>query len=217
MVVFIHIANAIYLCSYLVKDILWLRVLTVVAGLVLLVFYAWMPMPLWAGIIWNILFAMINVRQIQGLLLERRPVRLAPDEQLLYDVAFRRLTERDFSKLVAIGRWRELAPGEHLVEHGEALHELIVLTSGRVRVALDGRARFELRAGCFVGEMSFVTGKAPDADVVAMEPTRTLSWQDHVLRRLLDKDAELRAALGEVIGADLVAKLQTPASLGGAG
>lgn len=48
MVVFIHIANVIYLCSYLVKNILWLRVLTVVAGSVLLGYYLWMPTPVWA-------------------------------------------------------------------------------------------------------------------------------------------------------------------------
>jgi CRP-like cAMP-binding protein len=209
MVVFIHIANVLYLYAYLVKDILWLRVLTVAAGLVLLGFYAWMPMPIWAGIIWNILFTMINVRQIQQLLVERRPARLRPEEARLYEIAFRRLTERGFAKLLAIGQWREFAAGDHLVQHGEAIHELVVLASGRVRVMLDGKVRFELRAGCFVGEMSFVSGKVLDADVVAMEPTRTLSWQDRELRSLLDKDAELRAALSEAIGEDLVAKLRT--------
>jgi CRP-like cAMP-binding protein len=209
MVVYIHIANAIYLCSYLVKDILWLRVLTVIAGLVLLVYYAtFLPMPLWAAIAWNVLFTVINLRHIQLLLRERRVVRLRPDELRLYQLAFRRLTEHDFAKLLTIGQWREVGAGECLVKRGEPLHQIIVLASGRVRVEADGKTLAELRAGCLVGEMSFVTGQVPRADVVAVEPTRTVSWQDEVLRKLLDTSAELRAAVQQVIGEDLIAKLE---------
>jgi hypothetical protein len=208
MVVYIHVANALYLCSYLVKDILWLRVLTVVAGLVLLAYYALMPVPLWPAIAWNLVFTAINLRQIQVLLLERRPVVLRPDELRLYQLAFRRLTEREFAKLLAIGQWRDVGVGERLVRSGETLHDLIVLVSGRVRVEADGRTLAELRSGCLVGEMSFVTGQAPRADVVAMEPTRTVSWQDEVLRKLLGTNAELRAAVQQVIGEDLISKLQ---------
>jgi hypothetical protein len=208
MVVLIHVANLLYLGSYLVKDILWLRVLTVTAGMVLLVYYAMFPMPLWAAVVWNVLFALINLHQIRTLLLERRPVTLRPDELLLYQLAFRRLTEREFAKLLAIGEWREVGVGERIVHRGQALHQLIVLVSGRVRVEVDDKPMAELRPGCLVGAMSFVTGQMPNADVVAMEPTRTVSWQDEVLRKLLETNVELRAAVQQVIGDDLIAKLQ---------
>jgi len=208
MVIFIHIANFIYLCSYLVKDILWLRVLTVIAGLVLVGYYAWMPRPIWAAIVWNVLFFVINLRQIELLLRERRPPKLRPDERLLRQVAFRGLTEREFAKLLSVGEWHDIDAGEHLVRPGEAVHQLIVLASGRARVEFDGKRRFQLSAGCFVGEMSFVSGRGQDAEVVAMEPTRTLAWHDDSLRRLLDQDTDLRAALQQVIGEDLVAKLR---------
>jgi hypothetical protein len=211
MVVFIHIANAIYLCSYLVKDILWLRVLTVVAGLVLLGYYLWMPRPVWAALAWNAVFTVINLWHIRLLLLERRPVRLRPDELRLYQLAFRRLTEREFAQLLAVGDWREVSAGERLVQRGEALDQLIVLASGRVRVEAHGKTLADLRAGSLVGEMSYVTGQAPNADVIAIEPTRTLSWRDEVLRKVLGTDAKLRAAMEQVIGEDLVAKLR-PAS-----
>lgn len=208
MVLFIHIANAIYLCAYLVKDILWLRVLTVAAGLVLLGYYAWMPSPVWAAIAWNVVFSAINLWQIQLLLRERRPVSLRPEELRLYQLAFRRLTEREFTKLLAVAQWKEIATGQRLVQRGKALNQLIVLASGRVRVEVDGRTLAELHAGCLVGEMSFVTGQAPNADVVAMEPTRAVSWQGEVLRKLLETNADLRAAVQQVIGEDLITKLQ---------
>jgi CRP-like cAMP-binding protein len=56
--------------------------------------------------------------------------------------------------------------------------------------------------------MSFLAGTIPDANVVAMEPTRIVSWQNDVLRKLLGTSAELRAAVEQVIGEDLVAKLR---------
>jgi hypothetical protein len=212
MVLFIHIANAIYLCSYLVKDILWLRVLTVVAGLFLLFgYYLWMPTPVWAAIAWNAVFSAINLWQIRLLVLERRPVKLQADERLLYQLAFRRLTEREFAKLLAIGDWKEVPAGEHLVQRGEALDRLIVLASGRMRVEANGKVLAELRAGCFVGEMGFLTGRTATADVVALEPTRTMSWRYEVLRKLLDTNVQLRAAMEQVLGEDLAAKLR-PAS-----
>ena len=104
MVILIHVANVLYLGSYLVKDILWLRLLTVVAGSVLLAYYVLLPMPLWPAIAWNCLFLAINVRQIHVLLLERRPVRFTAEELALYTLAFRSFKHREFSRLLRIAR-----------------------------------------------------------------------------------------------------------------
>jgi hypothetical protein len=49
MIILIHVASVLYVFSYLVKDITWLRVLTVVAGLTLLWYCLRVPMPLWRG------------------------------------------------------------------------------------------------------------------------------------------------------------------------
>ncbi|WP_240488459.1 popeye domain-containing protein [Labilithrix luteola] len=56
--------------------------------------------------------------------------------------------------------------------------------------------------------MGFFTKRAPSADVIAMEPTRTVSWRDDVLRKLLATNVELRAALQQVVGEDLVVKMK---------
>ena len=77
---FIHTANVLYLLSYLVRDILWLRVLTVVAGVVLMPYYLAQSPPLLAAVAWNVLFTGINAVQIARLLYERRPVVLTEDQ-----------------------------------------------------------------------------------------------------------------------------------------
>ena len=165
----IHVANALYLCSYLVKDIFWLRALTVVAGLVLLSFYAAQPAPLFAAIVWNVLFTIINVYQLVLLFLERRPVALGEREQRLYRLVFRSLTPREFVKLLAVGRWQEAPANERLVEAGTALDRFIVIFTGKTGVRVGNKEIAQLGAGQFVGEMSFLTNQAPTADVVAIE------------------------------------------------
>src|SRR5262245_51875725 len=73
MFVLINAANVLYLASYVVRDILWLRALTMVAGLALVFYYALLPAPLVVAIAWNAVFLAINAWQIRLLLLERRP------------------------------------------------------------------------------------------------------------------------------------------------
>jgi hypothetical protein len=208
MVVLIHVANVLYLGSYLVQDILWLRVLTVVAGSVLLAYYAFLPAPLWAAIAWNCLFLAINVRQIHVLLLERRPVRLTAEELGLYKLAFRSFTQREFSKLLSIARWEDFAEGQRFVRRGEPLDRMMVIASGCARVEVDGASKVDLVPGRFVGEMSYLTGEKPNADVIAAVPTRAVVWPQGELRAFLGRDAELRAIVQMVIGEDLVAKLR---------
>jgi hypothetical protein len=204
----IHVANVLYLCSYLVKDIFWLRLLTVAGGLVLFTFYMLQPTPLWPSIAWNVLFASINVYQLYRLFLERRPVTLAEQEQRLYQLVFRTLTPREFVKLLALGRWQDARATELLVERGQTLDRVMVIVGGKTKVRVGDETIAELGAGQFVGEMSFLTGQVPTADVVATEATRYVAWKKNELSAFLDANPALRAAIQLVIGTDLVGKLR---------
>jgi hypothetical protein len=204
----IHVANLLFLASYLVKDILWLRLLTVVAGFLLLPYYVMQPVPLWPAIAWSGVFLAVNIVQIKLLLLERRPLRLAPDEQQLYDLVFRNLSPRQFARLFRLGHWQDLRAREQVIEQGKPLERLIVVSSGRLAVESDGQRRAELRAGHFAGEMSFVTGEVPSAAVFATEPARVFVWKSAELGEFLDAHKELLLAIHAAIGADLVRKLR---------
>jgi hypothetical protein len=209
MLALIHVANVLYLCSYLVKDIFWLRALTVVAGMVLLAFYVLQPTPLWAAIAWNVLFTVINLYQLYLLFLERRPVVLGERDQLLYRLVFRSLTPREFVKLLALGTWEEAPAKARLVETGKALDRIMVIFAGKTSVRAGDKEIALLGEGQFVGEMSFLTGKVPTAEVIALEPTRYVAWKARELSRFLESNPALRAAIQMVIGTDLVGKLRT--------
>jgi hypothetical protein len=211
MAYFIHVANVLYLFSYLVRDILWLRVLTVVAGLVLMPYFLLQQPPLLAPVAWNVLFTGINAVQIARLLYERRPVVLTEDQARLYQLAFRSLTDREFLRLARAGSWKRSAPAERLVDQGVVLEELSCVLSGKLAVKVDGKLVANLEQGRFIGEMSYLTGAPTTASVEVVEPATCLSWTKASLSKLLDADPSLRAAVQLVIGRDLVTKLRAPA------
>ena len=204
----IHIANVLYVLSYSVRDILWLRLLTVVALVALIPYYYTRSPPLYEAIYWNLLFLVINVFQLWRLLLERRPVVLTPEQRQLHRLAFASLRPRAFLKLLSLGQWETVAGGQELVRAGEPLERLSVISEGNARVEVDGRPVTDLCEGQFVGELSYVTGQPPRARVVATTSCRCVHWRHAPLRKFLDRVAEVRTALQDIIGADLARKLR---------
>ena len=57
----INTAQILYLCSYLMRDILWLRVLMVVGIIFMVPYYYMRSEPLIAAILWDLVFLSINV------------------------------------------------------------------------------------------------------------------------------------------------------------
>ena len=211
----IHLANLLFLASYAVRDILWLRVLTVLASMPLLLFFVvGGPSPQWASIAWNLVFLGINVWRVARLLAERAPVVLPADEALLHDVLVPSLLPRQVLALTALARTVQRAPGERLVHASQPLPELFAILEGRVVVEIDGREVSTLDAGSLVGEMSFLTDAHPRADVRATHAVRCLAWDKARLRAHLDAEPDVKAALQRAIGRDLCAKLARPTEPG---
>ena len=204
----IHIANVLYLFSYSMRDILWLRVLTVAAACFLLPYFYYRPDPLYPAIFWNLVFMTLNVYWIFRLLLERRPVKLSDDEQQLCQIAFRTLTPREMKKILKLSSWEDADPGECFISMNDPLERLILLYSGKANVELDGEKVGELHAGQVIGEMSYFTEEVAAANVVAAEATRYVSWPKDRLKSFLDKDSDLRAAFQIILGSVLAKRLQ---------
>ena len=207
MEAFIHVANVLYLFSYLVRDILWLRILTVIAASCLMPFFYFRPEPLMAPIYWNVLFTGINIVQIYILLLERKPVQLNEEEQQLYRMVFRALKPREMLKLLKLATWNTVAAGQRIIEQGATLNNLMVVYSGNASVQTGGREVANLKGGQFMGEMSYLTGGRTHASVVAQTPLRYVSWSKDQLKKFLEGNPELRATLQMILGVDLVAKV----------
>jgi hypothetical protein len=104
-------ANLLYLASYSVRDILWLRILTIAAAVLLIPYYYLQSQPLWIAISWNLVFVGINLFWVARLLLERRSVQLTEDEQRLRQFCFPLLNPADVARLCRMGTWEHIEAG----------------------------------------------------------------------------------------------------------
>src|ERR1700761_7599050 len=112
----IHVANVLYLFAYMVRDVLWLRILTVAGAICLMPFYYFRAEPLMATLYWTLLFTALNLYWIVRLLVERAPKKLTPDEQSLCELVFRTMSPREMMRLLKIATWQRAEAGECLVE-----------------------------------------------------------------------------------------------------
>ena len=67
----IYLANGLYLLSYTVRDILYLRMLTVVAACCMVTYFYNQPEPLMTVVYWNVFFVVLNVAQLSWIVRER--------------------------------------------------------------------------------------------------------------------------------------------------
>ena len=96
----IHVANLFYLVSFLVRDMLWLRVLTCCGLLMGMVFFACQPLPMYGPTAWHVVFLVINGAQIRRLVLERRRLRLTHRQERFGAATFHDLSRDEILALL---------------------------------------------------------------------------------------------------------------------
>jgi len=209
MINWLHLGNVLYLCAYSVRDILWLRILTVVATLCLIPYYYCCSVsPLYAPIVWCSLFTLVNLVQIGMLIMERRPVFLGEDELRIYKMVFRSLSPREFTKLMSIAEWKTATENQPLLLQHEPVAQLALISTGRGRVEVDGRYIAEVTPGQFVGEMGFLTQQRASASVVASLRVDYVAWPADQLRELFEDVPQIHVKVQGILGTDLVKKLR---------
>lgn len=206
-----HCGNVLYLLAFVVRDILWLRVLIVVAQAALMPYYCFSSddgHPLLPPIMWGSLTIGINIVQIILLLLQRNPIFLDEAELKLYRSKFRGMRVRDFMKLMQAARWHRGQQTEAILNQGDTVQHLWLLTDGEATVEVDGRRVTEIGAGEFVGEMALLTGEPASATVLARPGIQYVTWEAKDLRGLFTSRPDMEAKFRSILGADLVQKLR---------
>jgi hypothetical protein len=205
---FIHAANILLVVAYSVRDILWLRLFAVGAALISIPYFVLQPTTLWAPLSWSVVFAAINLLQSWRLFIERRPVKLTPDEEDIRRLVFRDLPPRKVLQVLSIGSWTTLEVGQRLIEQGKLSKTVSLIVRGKVRVTRDGRVLGDLIAGDFVGSALILGGIAAEVDAVTVEPGRAMRWEVGALERYLTANPETRTVLLQHVARDLAAKVE---------
>lgn len=205
---FIHGANILLVVAYSVRDILWLRLFAVAASLITIPYFVLQPTMLWAPLCWSVVFAAINSVQSWRLIMERRPVKLTPDEEEIRRLAFRDLPPRKVLQVLSIGSWTTFGVGERLIESGKLPDAVSLIIRGKVRITRDGRVLSELVAGDFVGSALILSGISAEVDATTVEPGRAMRWKVEALERYLAANPETRTIMLKEVTRDLAGKME---------
>ncbi|WP_348674640.1 cyclic nucleotide-binding domain-containing protein [uncultured Abyssibacter sp.] len=203
--VLVNLGYGLMLLALLARDILWLRLILILAQSCLCSYALHSGATNVAA--WNGLFVAINIVQVIRILLERRAVQLPDGLDRIYALNFSVMTVPEF-----LGLWRRADAvsdftGE-LLAQGALNDRLIVMTEGEVRVVVHGHEVARLGPGQLVAEMSFLTDEPTSAAVVADAPVSYRYWTRSALERTRIRKPALWSKLQAAIGRDLVRKIR---------
>ncbi|WP_421782908.1 cyclic nucleotide-binding domain-containing protein [Kiloniella litopenaei] len=206
--VLIAIGFLLTFVAFVVSDILWLRIFTIVAKIAMAV-AALLPEngPMWLSFFGNVLLIVVNLIHSTLLILEKHRSSLSDEESILKAKAFPKMDRVFVKRLFKAASWVELEQGETLLFEGECPDRLFLLLEGKAFVSVRHRRVGELGSGQFAGEMSFLTMEKAGATVTTKERTKCLVWERSDLEKLYCKDKDLQAVLMAAIGMDLVTKI----------
>lgn len=202
------LANIFYCLAYMIRDILWLRVFTIIACFTTFPYYWFQTEPLLSAIMWEIAFVVINAYNLVDLIRRRRPVVLNPEQQKLHLKALPNFSPREMLEFFKVAEEIEVPSGTIIIDQGVVNTQLVLIISGQMAVIANGEVVAQLKACNFVGEMSFVTGELTSADVVAAENCRYLRWMKQDLDKYLEKETEVASHLQSALGRDMANKIK---------
>ena len=208
-----HLAFGLIAFSFLVKDILYLRILSILASLFSVLYNFYIPVePMWLAINWNIIFVLVNIYHIAVIIYEKRPVKMSSKEQELHETMFRGLTPVEFLKITKIAKWKKYKTPLPIITQGKPVNDLILIYNGTVDVLVNDNKVAELKDGQFVGEMSFLTEKPATATCKVEHNAECLVWPQKDFKDLLKRNPSLyftiQSLLSEQVSNNLVSSSQ---------
>ena len=200
-----HLAFGLIAFSFIVKDILYLRLVSILASL-FSVFYNWViPVePMWIPIGWNFVFVALNLYHIAVLMYEKRPVKMNDKNAELYETLFKDMTPVEYLKVSKIAEWKTFKPGEIIIQEGMPVKDLHLIYNGTVDVVVKDKTVAQLKDGQFVGEMSFLTEKPATATCVVRHNAELLVWRQREFKELLKRNPSLYYSIQSLLSTQLV-------------
>jgi len=200
-----HLAFGLIAFSFLVKDILWLRVVSILASLFSIFYNYVIPAePMWIAVGWNMVFIALNLYHIAIIIYEKRPVHMNPKDKELYETLFKDLSPVEYLKISKVADWKTYSSGEKIIRQNTPVTDLVLIYNGTVDVAVNHKAVAQLRDGQFVGEMSFLTEKPATATCIARHDTECLVWKQSEFKELLKRNPSLYYSIQSLLSNQLI-------------
>lgn len=221
-----QIANGFLLLSYLMIEILYLRVLLAAA---MFFFTTWGLVILRVSVdttVWNFVFLTINIGHIIKILYDRRPLKFDPDREFIWQYIFFRYYNMDrhtFAALTETCVIRTYKAGTYYAKKGDLVANLSLIIEGRVGVfipkknaksKLDGYSEDdmvqvnELKSLDFLDSPEWMFGHDKYGIWLrCITDCRIFSWPFLTIKKFEKDIPHLRGAMNGCLARDLSLKL----------
>ena len=199
-----HLAFGLIAFSFLVKDIFWLRVMSITASAFSIFYNYFIPTePMMIAIFWNGVFIVVNLYHIAILIYEKRPVKMSPKDRELYETMFKSMSPVEFLKITKLAKWKKFKKGDELISQNKPVKDLHLIYNGTVDVVVGIEPVAELKDGQFVGEMSFLTEKPATATCIVKHDTECMIWNQSGFKDLLKRNPSLYFSIQSLLSAQV--------------
>ena len=199
-----HLAFGLIAFSFVVKDIFWLRLMSITASCFSIFYNYFIPAePMMIAIFWNGVFIAVNLYHIAVLIYEKRPFKMSSKDKELYDTMFKSMSPVEFLKITKIAKWKKFKIGDEIIAQNKPVKDLHLIYNGTVDVVVGIEPVAELKDGQFVGEMSFLTEKPATATCIVKHDTECMIWDQEGFKDLLKRNPSLYFSIQSLLSAQV--------------
>ena len=206
--IFGNLSFALSALSFLMQDMSRLRLIAIVSA-VLGIFYNYnvTESPLWLVIFWLSTFMTINLSMLVAEHIRNKSAKFNKDEQELFETLFPELSAFEFLQLLNAGSWKTIRSRERFISAQKENFKLALIWRGQAKVLKEKKVAANLKRGTLIGEISFLTGEKPTADVLLESGSLVLVWDHEKLRQWISKHSDAAISFQRLMTSDLAAKI----------
>ena len=202
-------ANTLYVISYMLTSMLWLRVLAIIAAISTFPYFYFQHEPLWSALFWQACFLLVNLTNLVILLISMRAASFHEDESLAHKMKFSNLKHHEVRPIFKYARRFTAEPGRVLLKEGAQNMTLFLILKGECKVVKNDTEIAVLGPGYFLGELSFLEDDVlVSADVIATEDMKLMCWNKFSLAPLFKREALYENYFYSLCSFDIASKLR---------
>lgn len=205
--IFGHLSFLLIAFSFLMKDIIWLRIISIISGVIGIVYNLMIPAgPLWLPIMWIAIFIIINTYMILSFYYSNRESGFSQNDLNIWKNNFWGLTAEEFRKVQKIMIVKTYK-NEKIISVGKETKYIYFILSGKLIVKMKNEILKILNTGDVAGEMSFLNETKANADVYSETETNCIVLEKSKLRNIMLKSPSFHVSITNLFNKNLMKKI----------
>ncbi|CAG0954095.1 hypothetical protein RHDC4_00275 [Rhodocyclaceae bacterium] len=206
-----HLSFGLTAASWMLRSVLWLRLLAILATALGIWFNYIIPKgPLWQVIWWLAAFEAINIIQVVLLVRGMSEANLSNREKAILVAAWPQMHSRDFRMLMKAGEAKVMEPEAPVLAIGDHTDALWLVVDGWLDEHRDDGTQYELGVGSTIGGATFIArdnlGGSPSRVTAGHRGVAVVKWPYPALHELIAKQPRMGWPLCEGITRAMIVK-----------